>query len=84
MNSLFASCLPPPLAQVRALLAPLGSDSAIAVALRADSSLRAPLWRIANDTLTWGYVAGRTALSYYCGYVFRPVREAALDTTGGV
>ncbi len=70
-------------AQVRALLAPLGSDSAIAVALRADSSLRAPLWRIANDTLTWGYVAGRTALSYYCGYVFRPVQEMALDTTGG-
>ncbi len=70
-------------AQVRALLAPLGSDSAITVALRADSSLRAPLWRIANDTLTWGYVAGRAALSYYCGYVFRPVQETALDTTGG-
>lgn len=58
--------------QVRELLAPLGTDSAIAVTLQADSALRAELWQIANDTLTWGFGAGRAVLTRYLGYQFRP------------
>lgn len=58
--------------QVRDLLAPLGSDSAITATLLADSTLRNQLLTIANDTLTWGYVAGQAALTRYLGYEFTP------------
>ncbi len=63
--------------EVRELLAPLGSDSAIVVTLKADSTLRKRLWQIANDTTTWGYVAGQATLGRYLGYKFRPWFEGA-------
>ncbi len=57
--------------QVRALLAPLGSEATIRATLRADSTLRGQLWAIARDTTAWGFVAGQAALTRYCGYRFR-------------
>ncbi|MBC7448838.1 MAG: T9SS type A sorting domain-containing protein [Hymenobacteraceae bacterium] len=61
--------------QVRDLLAPLGTDSAITATLQTDSTLRNRMWQIANDTTTWGYAAGQAVLSQYLGYTFRPWYE---------
>ncbi len=65
--------------EVRELLAPFGSDSAIVAALETDAALLARFEQIANDTTTWGYVAGQTVLSNYLGYQFRPWFENTPD-----
>ncbi|MBC7446638.1 MAG: T9SS type A sorting domain-containing protein, partial [Hymenobacteraceae bacterium] len=67
--------------QVRDLLAPFGTESAILAALQTDSTLRGRLWQIATDTTTWGYVAGQAVLSRYLGYEFQPWYENSGDAT---
>lgn len=60
--------------KVRNLLRPLGNDSIIALILAADAGLRGQLEAIANDTLTWGFEAGRAALHRYLGYEYESLR----------
>ena len=55
------------------------TDSATLVALKTNATLRTRFEQIANDTTTWGFVAGQAVLSRYLGYKFRPWYEGAPD-----
>lgn len=57
--------------RVRDLLLPLGTDSARTVAVMTDGSLRAELQRMAEDSLTRGYLAARAAMNQYGGTHYR-------------
>lgn len=65
--------------QVHDLLAPLGDDEAITTELLSNGTLRAQLEAIANDTTTWGYVAGQGALTRYLGYHYEPWYESSAE-----